>query len=41
MPDDKTSIQRTASRLRKARKSSGLTQAEVAKKAGNGENHYA
>jgi transcriptional regulator with XRE-family HTH domain len=41
MSDDKTSIERTAARIRKARLASGLTQAEVAKKAGISENHYA
>ncbi len=41
MTDDKASIERTATRLRKARRASGLTQAEVAKKAGISENHYA
>lgn len=41
MTDDKASIERTAARLRKARLSKGLTQAEVAKKAGISENHYA
>lgn len=41
MIDDKASIERTAARLRKARQTKGLTQAEVAKKAGISENHYA
>jgi transcriptional regulator with XRE-family HTH domain len=41
MSDDKTSIERTAARLRKARQGKGLTQAEVAKKASISENHYA
>ena len=41
MPDDKTSIERTADRLRKARKASRLTQARVAEKAKISENHYA
>ncbi len=41
MPDDKTSIKRTADRLRTARKGAGMTQAEVAQKAGISENHYA
>lgn len=41
MTDDKASIERTAARLRKARLAKGLTQAEVAKKAGISENHYA
>lgn len=41
MTDDKASIERTAARLRKARLAKGMTQAEVAKKAGISENHYA
>ncbi len=41
MTDDKASIERTAARLRKARLARGMTQAEVAKKAGISENHYA
>ena len=41
MTDDKASVERTASGLRKARLAKGLTQAEVAKKAGISENHYA
>lgn len=41
MTDDKASIERTAARLRKARQAKRLTQAEVAKKAGVNENHYA
>ena len=41
MTDDKTSIERTAARLRKARQAKSMTQAEVAKKAGISENHYA
>ena len=41
MTDDKTSIERTASRLRGARLASKLTQSEVARKAGISENHYA
>lgn len=41
MTDDKASIKRNASRLRKARLANGLTQADVAKKAGISENHYA
>lgn len=41
MTDDKASIERTAVRLRKARQAKRLTQAEVAKKAGVNENHYA
>jgi transcriptional regulator with XRE-family HTH domain len=41
MTDDKALILRTAKRLRAARKSNKLTQAEIAKKAGISENHYA
>jgi transcriptional regulator with XRE-family HTH domain len=41
MTDDKASIERTAARLRKARQANNLTQAEVARKAGISENHYA
>lgn len=41
MTDDKASIERTAARLRKARQAKGITQAEVAKRAGISENHYA
>jgi transcriptional regulator with XRE-family HTH domain len=41
MKDDKNSIERTAARLRKARQDKQLTQAEVAKRAGVSENHYA
>ena len=41
MTDDKSSIERTAARLRKARRAKQLTQAEVAKKAGISVNHYA
>ena len=41
MTDDKTSIEHTAARLRKARQDKQLTQAEVAKRAGVSENHYA
>lgn len=41
MIDDKGSIERTATRLRKARLAKNLTQVEVAKKAGISENHYA
>lgn len=41
MTDDKASIEHTADRLRKARLAKGLTQSEVAKKAGISENHYA
>jgi transcriptional regulator with XRE-family HTH domain len=41
MTDDKASIERTADRLRKARQAKGMTQADVAKKAGISENHYA
>lgn len=41
MTDDRILIERTANRLRKARQDKGLTQVEVAKKAGISENHYA
>jgi len=41
MTDDKASIERTAARLRQARKSKNLTQVEVAQKADISENHYA
>jgi transcriptional regulator with XRE-family HTH domain len=41
MTDDKASIERTAAKLRKARQAKSMTQAEVAKKAGISENHYA
>lgn len=41
MTDDKATIERAAASLRKARQAKGLTQAEVAKKAGVSENHYA
>ena len=41
MSDEKASIEETAQRLRKARLTKGLTQAEVAKRAGISENHYA
>lgn len=41
MTDDKDLIQDTAKRLRAARRSKKLTQAEVAVKAGLSENHYA
>ena len=41
MTDDRASIEHTAARLRKARQAKGMTQAEVAKKAGISENHYA
>ena len=41
MADDKASIERTAARLRKARQVKNMTQAEVAKRAGISENHYA
>jgi len=41
MADDKILIIRNAARLRKARLASGFTQAEVAKKAGISDNHYA
>lgn len=41
MADDIDQVERIAKRLKKARQESGLTQAEVAKKAGISENHYA
>jgi len=41
MTDDKASIERVAANLRKARQAARLTQAEVAKKSGVSENHYA
>lgn len=41
MTDDKASFEHTATRLRKARQAKSMTQAEVAKKAGISENHYA
>lgn len=41
MTDDKASIERTAARLRQARKTKNLTQVEVAQKASISENHYA
>lgn len=41
MTDDKASVERVAAKLRSARQAKGLTQAEVAKKAGVSENHYA
>ena len=41
MTDDKASIESIAANIRKARQASGLTQAEVAKKAEVSENHYA
>lgn len=40
MTDDKASIERTAKRLRKARRDKHLTQVEVAKKAGISETYY-
>jgi transcriptional regulator with XRE-family HTH domain len=40
MSDDKPSIERTAKRLRKARRDKHLTQVEVAKKAGISETYY-
>lgn len=40
MTDDKSSIERTAKRLRKARRDKHLTQVEVAKKAGISETYY-
>jgi transcriptional regulator with XRE-family HTH domain len=41
MTDDKTPIERTAARLRKARLAKGLTQLEVALKSGISETYYA
>ena len=41
MSDDKTSIQRTAKRLRSARLAKGLTQVVVAKKSGVSISYYA
>ncbi len=41
MTDDKESIERTAGRLRRARGSKQLTQAEVAKIVGISETYYA
>lgn len=41
MTDDKASIEQTAASLKRARQAKGLTQSEVAKKAGISENHYA
>lgn len=41
MPDDKVSIKQTATRLRKARKAAGLTQVQVAEKAGISQTYYA
>ncbi len=40
MTDDKASIERTAKRLRKARRDRHLTQVDVAKKAGISETYY-
>jgi transcriptional regulator with XRE-family HTH domain len=40
MTDDTASIERTAKRLRKARRDRHLTQVEVAKKAGISETYY-
>jgi transcriptional regulator with XRE-family HTH domain len=40
MADDKALIERTAKRLRKARRDKHLTQVEVAKKAGISETYY-
>lgn len=39
--DDKASVERTAAALRKARLAKGLTQVDVANKAGIIKNHYA
>jgi transcriptional regulator with XRE-family HTH domain len=41
MTEDKAQIQKTADKLRAARRAKHLTQAEVAKRAGINENHYA
>lgn len=41
MKEDRASIERTAAALRKARTDKGLTQEEVADKAGISKNHYA
>lgn len=41
MTEDRDSIERTAAALRKARTDKGLTQEEVAGKAGISKNHYA
>jgi len=41
MTDDKALVKKIAVRLRKARKVAGLTQVEVAEKAGISINHYA
>ncbi|HUD07275.1 MAG TPA: helix-turn-helix transcriptional regulator [Candidatus Saccharimonadales bacterium] len=41
MSDDKASIIRTGKKLRAARRKNHFTQAEIAKKAGISENHYA
>lgn len=41
MTNDTTFNERTAARIRQARQNKGLTQSEVAKKAGISENHYA
>ena len=40
MSDDKASIERTAKRLRKARRDKHLTQVEVADRAGISETYY-
>ena len=40
MSDDKASIEKTARRLRKARRDKGLTQVEVAERAGISETYY-
>lgn len=39
--EDKAKLQRVAAKLKRARLASGLTQAEVAKRAGISETHYA
>ena len=41
MTDDEVLKQRTADKIRAARRAAHLTQAEVAKKAGMSETHYA
>jgi len=40
MTDDKASVERTANKLRQARRDKGLTQVEVAKRAGISETYY-
>jgi transcriptional regulator with XRE-family HTH domain len=41
MSDDKAIVERTAKRIRSVRRAKHLTQAEVAKRAGISETHYA